>query len=518
MHCSEKTNVIHGIEKDRGQINIKGFTRLTKARYKSSKSVIEKVMNIKQIKIDWRDSKILNLSLNEGITEWIKQKGIKDHETYYKEVNIVEQIENIIGASPIVETVNRNPKKMHTLLNMKQKEFLDFCNEMYYISFLDELKNKIEDSIADAEKFDKLTDFNEGEGGYINDEINEATIRVQNQLIQKLIIPSFEKENNHSEETFEKSLQCMKLIMNYCNNANAYTDVFENLSETKQYKKLKSLLDKEVVQFAIQNIDSIDKWDKEKIFEIDNKIQSYGYIHFDDYDERYDAYIDFMQKLSDRKEEERLHEDNAILDKVKQYIGGKDKIDVNVLINGYCNEYSSFDIEDKVRELVLNRKMTNSQQADLLKEVSVYMACGKVISKKDIKKSKDKNGKIVYYVMVNGEKYENEYLKKMKSGRKFLSSKEYEVVNNERKDEIEEKQPNKEDGLIVVIPEKKSGRIAKIIGFIKEKLLKKKSEYIDETDRVSDDKFRKSLIIRDKQTGYKKKQSITPKEIDRDER
>ena len=106
----------------------------------------------------------------------------------------------------------------------------------------------------------------------------------------------------------------------------------------------------------------------------------------------------------------------------------------------------------------------------------------------------------------------------MKSGRKFLSSKEYEVVNNERKDEIEEKQPNKEDGLIVVIPEKKSGRIAKIIGFIKEKLLKEKSEYIDETDRVSDDKFRKSLIIRDKQTGYKKKQSITPKEIDRDER
>ena len=46
--------------------------------------------------------------LNEGITEWIRQKTVSGYETYDMEVNIVKQIENIVGAKNIIEIVNKS--------------------------------------------------------------------------------------------------------------------------------------------------------------------------------------------------------------------------------------------------------------------------------------------------------------------------------------------------------------------------------------------------------------------------
>lgn len=155
MHYLERQKIDLGVRDTVGQINIKGFIKKEKVRFKSSRAILTKIRNLGYLKTDWRFVRDLGQALNEGITEWAKQKTIPEFEykTYYKEVNIVEQIENIIGAKDIIETVNRNPKGMSKLLNMEEKEFRNFCNEMDYIAFLDKLKAEIENSFAFDERY-----------------------------------------------------------------------------------------------------------------------------------------------------------------------------------------------------------------------------------------------------------------------------------------------------------------------------------------------------------------------------
>ena len=47
----EKMNLIHGIDSERKIVNIKGFVKFTKARYKSSKSILEQMINLKKCKM-----------------------------------------------------------------------------------------------------------------------------------------------------------------------------------------------------------------------------------------------------------------------------------------------------------------------------------------------------------------------------------------------------------------------------------------------------------------------------------
>lgn len=424
--------------------------KLRKVRYKSSTTVLDKIHNLSKISEDYIRSRQFHVALNEGITEWIAQKtvSVSGHKAYDSEVNIVKQIENIVGAKNIIEIVNKRPKEMKDLLNMNKKEFITFSNQMDYILFLNILKNKMEHYEGNGQFDPKFA--------YLNDEIKTTTLNIQTQLIKKLIIPYFENKQQNNSENFDKALKCMELIKDYFYINDVGTDVFEKFMNTDAPKELKDVLDKIVIQYAKQNFQSIDKWDKKKIFEMDKKLSRYGYVSFDEYYDR------FTNKIVSRIEELRLIEDASIIERVKKDLSNRSRIDVKLLANDYVNEYSSIYINKKVRELILKRNLTESQDNDLIQEIQVYRDCGKIISKKDIKRQKSDDGHIEYFVMIDGKKYTNEHLKKMKYGRKFLDSKRYEVINEEKEDE---EQQSNEDVALSVLDGKKQGKLAKFIDF-----------------------------------------------------
>lgn len=473
--------------------------KLRKVRYKSSTTVLDKIHNLSKISEDYIRSRQFHVALNEGITEWIAQKtvSVSGHKAYDSEVNIVKQIENIVGAKNIIEIVNKRPKEMKDLLNMNKKEFITFSNQMDYILFLNILKNKMEHYEGNGQFDPKFA--------YLNDEIKTTTLNIQTQLIKKLIIPYFENKQQNNSENFDKALKCMELIKDYFYINDVGTDVFEKFMNTDAPKELKDVLDKIVIQYAKQNFQSIDKWDKEKIFEMDKKLSRYGYVSFDEYYDR------FTNKIVSRIEELRLIEDASIIERVKKDLSNRSRIDVKLLANDYVNEYSSIYINKKVRELILKRNLTESQDNDLIQEIQVYRDCGKIISKKDIKRQKSDDGHIEYFVMIDGKKYTNEHLKKMKYGRKFLDSKRYEVINEEKEDEEQqikedEEQQSNEDVALSVLDEKKQGKLAKFIDFFKKRFSKKKNETIEyKTDSHVGD-FRASLKVQSKRTTSQSKQ------------
>jgi hypothetical protein len=465
--------------------------KLRKVRYKSSTTVLDKIHNLSKISEDYIRSRQFHVALNEGITEWIAQKtvSVSGHKAYDSEVNIVKQIENIVGAKNIIEIVNKRPKEMKDLLNMNKKEFITFSNQMDYILFLNILKNKMEHYEGNGQFDPKFA--------YLNDEIKTTTLNIQTQLIKKLIIPYFENKQQNNSENFDKALKCMELIKDYFYINDVGTDVFEKFMNTDAPKELKDVLDKIVIQYAKQNFQSIDKWDKKKIFEMDKKLSRYGYVSFDEYYDR------FTNKIASRIEELRLIEDASIIERVKKDLSNRSRIDVKLLANDYVNEYSSIYINKKVRELILKRNLTESQDNDLIQEIQVYRDCGKIISKKDIKRQKSDDGHIEYFVMIDGKKYTNEHLKKMKYGRKFLDSKRYEVINEEKEDE---EQQSNEDVALSVLDGKKQGKLAKFIDFFKKRFSKKKNETIEyKTDSHVGD-FRASLKVQSKRTTSKSKQ------------
>lgn len=465
--------------------------KLRKVRYKSSTTVLDKIHNLSKISEDYIRSRQFHVALNEGITEWIAQKtvSVSGHKAYDSEVNIVKQIENIVGAKNIIEIVNKRPKEMKDLLNMNKKEFITFSNQMDYILFLNILKNKMEHYEGNGQFDPKFA--------YLNDEIKTTTLNIQTQLIKKLIIPYFENKQQNNSENFDKALKCMELIKDYFYINDVGTDVFEKFMNTDAPKELKDVLDKIVIQYAKQNFQSIDKWDKKKIFEMDKKLSRYGYVSFDEYYDR------FTNKIVSRIEELRLIEDASIIERVKKDLSNRSRIDVKLLANDYVNEYSSIYINKKVRELILKRNLTESQDNDLIQEIQVYRDCGKIISKKDIKRQKSDDGHIEYFVMIDGKKYTNEHLKKMKYGRKFLDSKRYEIINEEKEDE---EQQSNEDVALSVLDGKKQGKLAKFIDFFKKRFSKKKNETIEyKTDSHVED-FRASLKVQSKRTTSKSKQ------------
>ena len=489
MHCLENLKQKHGIDFCSRKINIKCFMKLRKVRYKSSTTVLDKIHNLSKISEDYIRSRQFHVALNEGITEWIAQKtvSVSGHKAYDSEVNIVKQIENIVGAKNIIEIVNKRPKEMKDLLNMNKKEFITFSNQMDYILFLNILKNKMEHYEGNGQFDPKFA--------YLNDEIKTTTLNIQTQLIKKLIIPYFENKQQNNSENFYYGRNKISKIYFYINDVG--TDVFEKFMNTDAPKELKDVLDKIVIQYAKQNFQSIDKWDKKKIFEMDKKLSRYGYVSFDEYYDR------FTNKIASRIEELRLIEDASIIERVKKNLSNRSRIDVKLLANDYVNEYSSIYINKKVRELILKRNLTESQDNDLIQEIQVYRDCGKIISKKDIKRQKSDDGHIEYFVMIDGKKYTNEHLKKMKYGRKFLDSKRYEVINEEKEDE---EQQSNEDVALSVLDGKKQGKLAKFIDFFKKRFSKKKNETIEyKTDSHVGD-FRASLKVQSKRTTSKSKQ------------
>lgn len=466
--------------------------KLRKVRYKSSTTVLDKIHNLSKISEDYIRSRQFHVALNEGITEWIAQKTVSGYETYDREVNIVKQIENIVGAKNIIEIVNKRPKELKDLLNMNKKEFITFSNQMEYIYFLKKLKE-----LYDRKDDDKYYQLSQEACAYLNDEIKTTTLNIQTQLIKKLIIPYFENKQQNNSENLDRALKCMELIKDYFYINDVGTDVFEKFMNTDAPKELKDVLDKIVIQYAKQNFQSIDKWDNEKIFEMDQRLSMYGYVSSDEYYDR------FTNKIASRIEELRLIEDASIIERVKKDLSNRSRIDVKLLANNYVNEYSSIYINKKVRELILKRNLTESQDNDLIQEIQVYRDCGKIISKKDIKRQKSDDGHIEYFVMIDGKKYTNEHLKKMKYGRKFLDSKRYEVINEEKEDE---EQQSNEDVALSVLDEKKQGKLAKFIDFFKKRFSKKKNETIEyKTDSHVGD-FRASLKVQSKRTTSQSKQ------------
>lgn len=414
----EKMKMILGIDRERKIVNIKGLAKFTKARYKSSKSVLEHIIDLTKVKDDFEDNKYFGTALNEGITEWVRLKTVSGNESYEMEVNVVKQIENIIGAKKIIEIVNTKPEEMHKALNMSKSEFRSLCNKMDYLEFINSLKEKIEDNLLELNDGNKkLEKFNKKEGKYINKEIKSTAIYIQNQLITKLIIPYFEN-NSDGSGIFEKVLNCKNLIKDYFRWIYIDREVFSEFTKTSEYKKLSNMLDKIIIQCIKKNQINIEKWEKKKTFD-------FYRILLDSFNDS--IYRTFIQKMWKRIEEIQLEEDANILEKVKREIENQDKIDVRLFTKDYKNEYTSWDINRKVSELILRRKLTDIQYRDLQSEIEIYNSCKQVISRKDIKRLKNKDGSTRYYVLINGEEYADPCLKKLKFGRKFLSSRRYEI-------------------------------------------------------------------------------------------
>lgn len=417
----EKMKMILGIDRERKIVNIKGLAKFTKARYKSSKSVLEHIIDLTKVKDDFEDNKYFGTALNEGITEWVRLKTVSGNESYEMEVNVVKQIENIIGAKKIIEIVNTKPEEMHKALNMSKSEFRSLCNKMDYLEFINSLKEEIQDNLLKLNNGkQKLERFNKKKGKYINKEIKSTAIYIQTQLITKLIIPYFEN-NSDGSGIFEKVLNCKNLIKDYFGWLYIDREVFSEFTKTSEYKKLSNMLDKIIIQCIKKNQPNIEKWEKKKIFD-------FYRILLDKFNEINDSnYRAFVQKIWKRIEEIQLEEDANILEKVKRKIENQDKIDVRLFTKDYKNEYTSWDINRKVSELILRRKLTDIQYRNLQSEIGIYNSCKQVISRKDIKRLKNKDGSTRYYVLINGEEYVDPCLKKLKFGRKFLSSRRYEI-------------------------------------------------------------------------------------------
>lgn len=417
----EKMNLILGIDRKRKRVNIKGFAKFTKARYKSSKSILKHIRDLTKVQDDWEDNKCFGTALNEGITEWAISKMISGNESYKIEVNLVKQIENIIGAKKIIEIVNTKPEEMYKPLNMSKSEFENFCDKIDYLEFINSLKEEIQDNLLKLNNGkQKLERFNKKKGKYINKEIKSTAIYIQTQLITKLIIPYFEN-NSDGSGIFEKVLNCKNLIKDYFGWLYIDREVFSEFTKTSEYKKLSNMLDKIIIQCIKQNQPNIEKWEKKKIFDFYRIVlDSFNVINDS-------SYRLFIQKMWKRIEKIQLEEDANILEKVKAEIERQDKIDVRLFSKDYKNEYTSVDINKKVSELILRRKLTDVQYRDLQSEIGIYNSCKQVISRKDIKRLKNKDGSTRYYVLINGEEYANPYFKKLKFGRKFLSSRRYEV-------------------------------------------------------------------------------------------
>lgn len=417
----EKMKMILGIDRERKIVNIKGLAKFTKARYKSSKSVLEHIIDLTKVKDDFEDNKYFGTALNEGITEWVRLKTVSGNESYEMEVNVVKQIENIIGAKKIIEIVNTKPEEMYKPLNMSKSEFRSLCNKIDYLEFINSLKEEIQDNLLKLNNGkQKLERFNKKQGKYINKEIKSTAIYIQTQLITKLIIPYFEN-NSDGSGIFEKVLNCKNLIKDYFGWLYIDREVFSEFTKTSEYKKLSNMLDKIIIQCIKKNQPNIEKWEKKKIFD-------FYRILLDKFNEINDSnYRAFVQKIWKRIEEIQLEEDANILEKVKRKIENQDKIDVRLFTKDYKNEYTSWDINRKVSELILRRKLTDIQYRNLQSEIGIYNSCKQVISRKDIKRLKNKDGSTRYYVLINGEEYVDPCLKKLKFGRKFLSSRRYEI-------------------------------------------------------------------------------------------
>ena len=477
-----KMKMILGIDRERKIVNIKGFVKFTKARYKSSKSILEHIIDLTKVKDDFEDNKCFGTALNEGITEWARLKTVSGNESYEMEINVVNQIENIIGAKKIIEIVNTKPEEMYKALNMSKSEFENFCNKIDYLEFINSLKEKIQDNLLKLnDGKQKLERFNKKEGKYINKEIKSTAIYIQNQLITKLIIPYFEN-NSDGSGIFEKVLNCKNLIKDYFRWIYIDREVFSEFTKTSEYKKLSNMLDKIIIQCIKKNQTNIEKWEKKKTFD-------FYRILLDSFNDS--IYRTFMQKMWKRIEEIQLEEDANILEKVKREIENQDKIDVRLFTKDYKNEYTSWDINRKVSELILRRKLTDIQYRNLQSEIGIYNSCKQVISRKDIKRLKNKDGITIYYVLINGEEYADQYFKKLKFGRKFLSSRRYEIKEEQDKVQIDENVIDDSDNKV-------QNRIFNFIENLKLKILRKHNRTVNKEEsktNLEENKFKYNLIV-----------------------
>ena len=66
----EKMKMILGIDRERKIVNIKGLAKFTKARYKSSKSILKHIRDLTKVQDDWEDNKCFGTALNEGMQKF----------------------------------------------------------------------------------------------------------------------------------------------------------------------------------------------------------------------------------------------------------------------------------------------------------------------------------------------------------------------------------------------------------------------------------------------------------------
>lgn len=347
----------------------------------------------------------------------------------------------------------------------------------------------------------------------IDKEIKATTIDIQTKLLKKVIIPHFDKNHKITDENFDKAIECLELINDYTTLAGTEMDLLDAIAQTPEYKNLKEITDKIITQYIQDNINKVNNLEKEKVKKLGKKMVRYSRV--EKKPGIYEVIYEFLNRLDERFITIKKEEDTNILNEIKNNMKQNKKIDINLISNNYETPYTSWNINEKVLETILGRKFTVQQTNDLMQEIQVYKDCKKVISKRDIKKEKNANGDFEYYVEIEGQRYKNEHLRKMKLNKKFLSSRKFEVVQHNNEFTSQEVKSEKEESLSVIehIEGKNGSIITRFINFLKNKFNKKNTQIPSDTQNIRKENFRKSLElhIEDKETLTK--QNIEEKEV-----
>ena len=107
--------------------NIEGFFRGEK-KFKYKGSLLSRFFYWKKSMFYLSGEK--GLGLEEGVTEWITQKALVKGSTYKNMVEILNQIEAVIGTRNVLEFTNGNFKEIREMLEMDKESFYELIYRM----------------------------------------------------------------------------------------------------------------------------------------------------------------------------------------------------------------------------------------------------------------------------------------------------------------------------------------------------------------------------------------------------
>lgn len=282
---------------------IVGIAKTSKKRFKSSKSILNKMRLLTQLPFNKKYIKAFGVALNEGFTEWCASKSVGEQpNAYLPQVRIIEILECVVGTKEVLKIGEGNDQEIAKMLNMNMTEYNVFMAQMDEILFLENMKSENNKSNI----LDKLTKKRET----IDNAKKFAAHEVIDILIEKLIIPQLGHNSKTTLDDFKKLCKVNNLI----------NDFLEKNTQCK-YKPLDTFLMEKLTDIVNSDNFKVD----ELSFEDCNSILDYV-IFAEEENSTTSKAIDMLHARMDRISEERFP---AIEDKIRE-IQGKDNQSINI--------------------------------------------------------------------------------------------------------------------------------------------------------------------------------------------